>query len=294
MTLNEFFTKVKETLEFPLIETKHFELTPWGILAIVLIIVAARAILWLIKKFLNRRLTNNAIDKGSKYAYYQVIKYIVYLVTLLLVFEASGVQLTVLLASSTALLVGLGLGLQALFKDLVSGFLILTERTVTAGDIIEVDGLVGRVHEVDNRTTKVITRDDTVVIVPNHKFVDENVKNWTQNSRVARFRVTVGVSYGSDVSLVRKLLVDCAKEHGDVVQTPAPFVFFSDFGDSALIFDLLFFSENLYRIEKIKSDLRFMIDQKFRKNGVQIPFPQRDVWFRNEITASRPDEPLDE
>lgn len=288
MRWSEFFNQLKATLEYPLIDTKHFQLTLWGILVALLIIGGARFILWLIRKFLDARLHDNLIDRGRKYAYFQAVKYIVYLFTILLVFEATGIQLTLLLASSTALFVGLGLGLQALFKDLISGFLILTERTITAGDIIEVDGLIGRVKEVDSRTTKVITRDDTVVIVPNHKFVNENVKNWTQNSRDARFRISVGVAYGSDVPAVRRILLECADAHGEIKKTPAPHLFFSDFGESALQFELLFHSENLFRIEKIKSDLRLMIEQKFRDHGIRIPFPQRDVWFKNADQAARP------
>ncbi len=294
MSFSEFLNQLKAALEYPLIDTKHFQLTLWGIVVALLILGGARFVLWLIRKFLDARLKDDQINRGRKYAYFQAVKYIVYLFTIILVFEATGIQLTLLLASSTALFVGLGLGLQALFKDLISGFLILTERTITAGDIIEVDGLIGRVKEVDSRTTKVITREDTVVIVPNHKFVNENVKNWTQNSRDARFRVAVGVAYGSDVSAVRRILLECAEAHGEINKTPAPHIFFSDFGDSALQFELLFHSENLFRIEKIKSDLRYMIDQKFRANGIRIPFPQRDVWFKNADQAVRPEIKVEE
>lgn len=291
MKIGEFFNELKSVFEYPLIDTKHFQLTLWGIVAALIVIVGAKFALWLIKKFLDTRFKEDQLDRGRRYAYYQAVKYVIYLFTIILVFEAAGIQLTFLLASSTALFVGLGLGLQALFKDLISGFLILTERTITAGDVIEVDGLIGRVKEVDSRTTKVITRDETVVIVPNHKFVNENVKNWTQNSRDARFRISVGVAYGSDISEVRRILLECAHVHGEINKNPAPYVFFSDFGDSALLFDLIFYSENLFRIEKIKSDLRFMIEQKFRANGVRIPFPQRDIWMQTPDQAVRTEGP---
>jgi len=291
MKIGEFLNELKSVFEYPLIDTKHFQLTLWGIVAALIVIAGAKFALWLIKKFLESRFKEDQLDRGRRYAYYQAVKYVIYLFTIILVFEAAGIQLTFLLASSTALFVGLGLGLQALFKDLISGFLILTERTITAGDIIEVDGLIGRVKEVDSRTTKVITRDETVVIVPNHKFVNENVKNWTQNSRDARFRISVGVAYGSDISEVRRILLDCANAHGEINKNPAPYIFFSDFGDSALLFDLIFYSENLFRIEKIKSDLRFMIEQKFRASGVRIPFPQRDIWMQSTDQAVRPEGP---
>jgi len=189
----------------------------------------------------------------------------------------------VLIAGSTALFVGLGLGLQDTFRDLVAGVIILMERTVTAGDIIELgSGLIGKVSEVGLRTTLVETREDIVVVVPNQKLTNQNVVNWTQNRRSVRFAIEVGVAYGSDTRLVEKKLIECAKQHKMVAKRPEPLVHFSGFGNSSLDFKLMFFSSELFRIEKVKSDIRFSIDQAFRDNNITIPFPQRDVWIKTD------------
>jgi small-conductance mechanosensitive channel len=177
--------------------------------------------------------------------------------------------------------VGLGLGLQDFFRDLVAGFIVLWERTVTAGDVVEIAGTVGRVQEVGLRTTSVFTRDDIVMIIPNQLLTNDKVINWSQNRKATRFAVEVGVAYGSDTRLVEQILLRTAKENAQVEKEPSPLVHFTDFGDSSLNFKLYFYSFNLFRIERIKSELRFEIDNKFRENKITIPFPQRDVWMRS-------------
>ncbi|MFC2176043.1 mechanosensitive ion channel family protein, partial [Bacteroidota bacterium] len=140
-----------------------------------------------------------------------------------------------------------------------------------------VDGKVGRVKEIRLRASELETRDGIILIVPNSAFITGHVVNWTHNTRLNRFRVNVGVAYGSDVNKVRNLLIKCAKDHQEVVLNPEPYVFFEDFGDSQLSFSLYFFSRSIFRIEFVKSDIRFAIDEAFRKSGVTIPFPQRDI-----------------
>jgi small-conductance mechanosensitive channel len=145
------------------------------------------------------------------------------------------------------------------------------------GDIIEVDGKVGRVIDIKLRTTRMITRDDKIIIIPNHKFIKDTIINYTQNHKTTRESVTVGVKYGSDTRLVEKLLLEAADEQKGVLKKPKPFVLFQDFGDSALIFNLNFFIGDSFIDPLIKSEIRFRVDEKFRANNVTIPFPQRDV-----------------
>jgi small-conductance mechanosensitive channel len=280
--MEEIWQKIKSGLEYSFLKVGKFELTSWDFVQIAIILVVIRLLILLVKKFIRKRF-NEEHDTGRVYAVVQVSQYLLYTIAIVLILDILGVNITVLIAGSTALLVGIGLGLQALFNDLVSGFLILSERTVTAGDIIEVNGMVGEVKEVNLRTTTVLSREHIVVIIPNHKFVNENVINWTQNGRTARFRVSVGVAYGSDTGLIKELLLQVARENKDVAKNPAPLVHFRDFGDSALIFDLIFFSKQLFRIELVKSDLRFAIDKKFREHKVTIPFPQRDLHVKSSI-----------
>ena len=148
------------------------------------------------------------------------------------------------------------------------------------GDVVEVGGLVGTVRRIGLRTSQVQTLDNLTVIVPNSKLVTNTVTNWSHTDYLARFSVKVGVAYGSDTEKVQALLLEVAKEHDKILNFPSPFVRFIDFGDSALSFELFFWSSELVPIENIKSDLRFGIDKKFREHTVEIPFPQRDIWIK--------------
>ena len=118
------------------------------------------------------------------------------------------------------------------------------------------------------------------MIVPNSKLVVNNVINWSHYDDKVRFKVSVGVAYGTDTALVKSILLETAKEHSFVLKYPSPFVRFTDFGSSSLDFELLFYSKNFTIIEDVKSDIRFEIDRKFRESNIEIPFPQRDVWVR--------------
>ncbi len=180
-------------------------------------------------------------------------------------------------------MVGIGLGLQDSFRDLISGIIILVEGTVEVGDVLEVDGIVARVSNIGLRTSKLETRDRVSILVPNSSLVVNKVTNWTHDDQPTRFHIKVGVAYGSDLDLVTKLLIKSAASHHLVLDNPAPDVQFKSFGDSSLDFELLFYTKEFLRIEFLKSDIRYNVDKNFRENNVQIPFPQRDVWFRNEL-----------
>lgn len=272
--------KLEHILEYTLIDTKYLTISMIDIFSVLFIIVASRLLVWVISRLVKRRFSHKAGDPGKAYAISQIATYFIYTIATILVLDSIGVKITVLLAGGTALFVGLGLGLQDAFKDLVAGIVILTERTVTAHDIVEIDGTVGEVIEVGLRTTTLRTRDDIEMIMPNQRLTNERVINWSRNRKMTRFAVDVGVAYGSDTQLVKNLLIKVAKENSAVSDSPEPYVFFSNFGDSSLNFKLLFFSHNLFRIERVKSDLRFAIDKAFRENNVTIAFPQMDIWVR--------------
>lgn len=272
---------IENILEFTLIEFGKYSIDVWHILAMILILIAARIVLWLIDLILKRRVRSGTLDAGKKYAIYQILSYIIYVIAIIIGLDSLGVKITVLLAGSTALFVGLGLGLQDFFRDLVAGFIILSERTVTSGDVVEIAGIVGEVKEVGLRTTTLRTRDEIVMVIPNTKLTNENVINWSQNRKSTRFAIDVGVAYGSDTRRVEEILVACAKEHSGVAKKPEPIVHFRNFGDNSLDFKLLFHSNNLFRIETVKSDLRFSIDQKFREENITIPFPQRTLHLQS-------------
>jgi small-conductance mechanosensitive channel len=269
---------LKEILEFHLLNTGTFTLTVYHILILFVIFAATWFLLKLIRKILSRIREKNRIDIGTAHAVYQILKYFTWIIAIVLALDTIGIKITFLLAGSAALLVGLGLGLQQIFQDFVSGIAIIIEGTLKAGDIVQTsDGQVGRVKEINMRTSKVETRDNIILIVPNSKLINEVVINWSHLDQLTRFNISVGVAYGSDVMLIKEILLNCAANHSSVSKDPPPIVRFTDFGDSALNFQLLFYSTLSFRIEDVKSDLRFMIDAAFRENNVRIPFPQRDV-----------------
>jgi len=270
--------KLKDYFDYSLIDIGNISINTSDIVLIALILAVTVTVLKIIKKFFNNRVKAGRIDKGSAYSVYSIIKYILWVIAILFMLEGMGVNVNLMLAGSAALLVGLGFGIQQIFNDLVSGILLLLEGNMKVGDIIELeDKVVGRVKEIGLRTSKISTRDDITMIVPNSKFVSDKVINWSHEQHSTRFMVEVGVAYGSDVELVTRLLLESAAENAEIEQVPEPFVRFSDFGDSALVFQLLFWTRNAFRSENIRSRLRYSIDRKFREHNVQIPFPQRII-----------------
>ncbi len=244
------------------------------LLLIVAFIITKFLLKWLRYLFTRKMETE---DKQKFTSVFKFINYVIYLVVVLVTLSAAGIDITLIITASAALFVGLGLALQELFQDILGGIFIIVDKSLQVGDIVEVDGKVGKVFEIKLRTTRAITRDDKVIIIPNHKFISDIVFNYTQNHKTTRERVNVGVAYGSDVELVRQLLEQVAEEQKRVLKNPKPFVLFDDFGDSALLFSLHYFTNDSFGDPKIKSNIRFNINTKFKENGVSIPFPQRDV-----------------
>jgi len=271
---------MKEFLQRELISVGDYHLSMLQIVLLVLILLFTWSFAWVLKKIVVNRNNITELEKGRRLSVYKLLQYVLWVIAILLGMESMGFQITVLLAGSAALLVGIGLGLQEVFKDFVSGIILLFDGTIRVSDIIEVEGKVGRVREIRLRASEMETREGIIMIVPNSRFITGNVVNWTHNHKLTRFSVVVGVAYGSDVEKVRDVLVECARQNDDVVKNPEPFVLFSDFADSQLTFTLQFFSRSVFRIEFVKSDIRFAIEKAFRENGISIPFPQRDVHIR--------------
>jgi small-conductance mechanosensitive channel len=179
------------------------------------------------------------------------------------------------------LLVGIGLGLQQTFNDFISGIILLAEGSTKIGDVLEIEGDVIKIQNIGLRTSKGLNRDDIVVIIPNSLITTNRVINWSHQSEKTRFRISVGVAYGSDVDLVVKILNESALEHPDISDKTTLEARFVDFGNSSLDFEVLFFSENIFRIEKVKSDIRKIIYRRFKENHITIPFPQVDVHMKS-------------
>lgn len=218
-------------------------------------------------------------DQGRRQAIYQIFQYIAYLLAVIVIVSSLDVDLRAILVGSAALFVGLGLALQNTFADILSGILILFDGTIEVGDWLVIKGrrIEGEVKEIRLRTTIIETLDSSSIIIPNRMFSESDVLNWSYNDRETRFAVSVGVAYGSNLQTVRKVLATCAENHGRILKSPEPKVLFTNFGESSLDFELVYWLADFKDHQSVESDLRFMIDSDFRKNNISIPFPQRDL-----------------
>ena len=235
----------------------------------------------ILKRLIKKTIASKRLSKEEGFAVIQVITYVIFVIAVLVSLNSIGVQLTALFVGSAALLVGLGFGLQQLFLDVISGFVLLFDPNINIGNVIETDSFTGKIQKIGLRTTQIMTTDSVVVILPNSKATTSSVVNLSHSTISSRFRVKVGVAYGSDVEKVKEVLISCSMDHPKAENNPEPKVFFQDFGDSSLDFELRFWSKDIFQIETIKSEIRFMIDERFRKEGIRIPFPQRDLHIKD-------------
>lgn len=227
-----------------------------------------------------RSLITRQMDATDKLKFISLFKYIkaaIYIIVLFTVLSIANFNITPILAASAALLVGLGLALKELFQDVIAGIYIIMDKSLLVGDIIEVDDKVCRIIEVKLRTTRAITRDDKILIIPNHKFLINTIKNYTQNHTTTREFIKLRIPFGSDTRLVESILIEAVSHQKGVLKNPKPFVFFNEFGEWALEFGVYFFINDSFSEPKIKSELRFNIDAKLRQHNIAIPYPKSDI-----------------
>lgn len=274
---------MNEIWDYKLVALGKFVLTVLQAAEMVLTVFLVWFLLKMFKRYLTHKKYLSLGEKGRRLSLYQLVMYFAWIIAIATGIKIMGFDVTFLIAGSAALLVGIGFGLQNIFSDLISGLFMLFERKVKVGDVMEVDNIVGRVVAINLRTSELLTRDGYNIIVPNHKFITENVVNWSHNSFDRRFQIEVGVSYSSDVDLVTKILMDCAMSQKELIKGNEhhPNVRFQDFGDSSLVFLLMFWTSDIFPVEQIKSEMRYKIFKAFNENNVVIPFPQRDVHIFN-------------
>ncbi|MFY0653133.1 MAG: mechanosensitive ion channel [Cyclobacteriaceae bacterium] len=250
----------------------------YNVLISIIIFLVTVILLKIIKRVFQGFIDRDKLDRSTSWSIFQMVKYFIWVIVTVLILESLGMEISILLASVAALLVGVGLGIQQLFNDLASGIILLIERKLKIDDVIQLeDGEVGRVTHIGLRTSEIKTRDDIIMIIPNSNFVNNRIINWSHVDQNTRFHVNVGVAYGSNPEKVKDCLVSCVKTHEQVSKEPEPFVRFNDFGDSSLDFQIFFWVKNSFIVERTKSDLRYLIYAEFDKNGIEIPFPQRDL-----------------
>lgn len=205
---------------------------------------------------------------------------------LIILLQIWGVDVSSLAILASVLGVGIGFGIQNITNNFISGFIITLERPIEVGDFVNLGELVGIVERIGARSTEIRTLDQVTIIVPNSRFLESEVINWSHGDPVCRMHLPVGVAYGSDVDKVKMALLEAARRHPEVLLRPRPEVWFQGFGDSALNFDLLVWTGDPKRQFKVKSDVYYEIEASLRRHGLEIPFPQRDLHVRSpELSA---------
>jgi small-conductance mechanosensitive channel len=273
-TITDFFN-------FEIFNFNNHTLSIFDLSSIIAIFIITKLILWLISKALFNKKKFHKLDNGSAFALFQIIKYLIWIIAISLMLEALGIKVTILLAGSAALLVGVGLGLQQTFNDILSGIILLLEHSVKVGDILEIDGDRVIIQEIGLRTSKGMNVRQIVVIIPNSLITTNKVINWSHQTQKTLFNIDIGVAYGSDVDLVIQTLEESALEHLEFLECEFKEVRFINFGNSSMDFQLFFYSKNIFSIEKVKSDIRKIICKKFNEHKITIPFPQMDLHIKS-------------
>src|SRR5205809_1817982 len=259
-----------------------------SLVQIFLLVALLVAVFWLssrTKRFLfNRLLAQSGLDRSLQYAIAQVVSNIVLVVGIFIVLENTGIHLAALAVFAGAVGVGVGFGLQNIASNFISGLVILAERPITIGDRVEVAGILGTARQIRARSTVIVTSDNIAMIVPNSKFIDSPVRNWHYGDERVRFRLPVGVAYGSDVNKVREALIAAAREHSATLNDPEPTAFLETFGDSTIDFELVAWTQEMsYQLRRFRSDLSFLIYKHFTGAGIEIPNPQRALHIRDGV-----------
>ncbi len=219
------------------------------------------------------------LDRGAAAAVQGLTFYLLLVLVFLLVLQTANIPLTAFTVFGGALAIGVGFGSQNVVNNFLSGLILMIERPIKVGDIVDVDGTYGRVERIGARSTRIKTFDNTHIVVPNSAFLEKNVVNWTLSDNMVRTWVDLGVAYGSPTREVDRLVQRVLAEHGKILKQPAPVVLFTEFGDNALHFRAYFWLQMREMMDRrrVESDVRYRIDHLFRDAGIVIAFPQRDV-----------------
>lgn len=274
MNLLFALTETERLLELEL-QVGTYSLSVLDVLVMVAVLFVTQLLLWVLMRLVNRWMKKREVDLGKRFTIKRLIRTMIYIIGVVVALQTIGIDLSILLTGSAALLVGVGIGLQGFFNDVVSGFVMLFEGGLRVGDTMEVEGDVARVERIDLRSTRVVNRRGELLVLPNGQVLGQTVKNLSQGQDHTRVDITVIVAYGSDVSRVQALLVAAAAGVEGVAKDLEIRVLLREFGDNGLRFELRFWTVDPWLREITASEVRYTVERSFREAGVVIPFPQR-------------------
>jgi small-conductance mechanosensitive channel len=273
---------VDKLLHYRLFEIKQTPVTVFSILMFIIVVAAFYVFSKIFNRYiLSRLLKRFNIESGLQYTILRVSHYLIMIISIGLAFQFVGVDLSGLAVIFGLLSVGIGFGLQNITSNFVAGIILLLERPIKIGDRITVGGIEGDVLSISMRSTTVQSLNNISIIVPNSKFISAEVTNWSHGDPKIRLDINVGVSYGSDLDTVLRTMREVAEEHPEVLKVPAPEVLLSSFGDSSWNMVLRAWIANPKNHYIVSSDINCNMVKKFRQNGIEIPFPQRDVYLKS-------------
>lgn len=269
--MNSILHGITKIFSYELYKGEHINITVGTIIFAIITFLITYFIIKLIKKAVIRIFAIN--DNGRIETVFNFLSYFIYVIVFFSILSAIGVNISMFLTATAAIFVGLGFALQQIFQDLIAGIYILLDRTLNIGDIIDINGKVAKVNEINLRSTIVETRDRRILVIPNRIFINEIINNWTQDDVVTRAKIEVGVYIGTDVQLVKEVLLKSVENIESVLKSPEPTVILDHFGESSLRFHLRYFINDSYNNDIIASDIRFEIDRLFKEYGIQLPVP---------------------
>jgi len=284
MASNELFRSVQGFLDTRLFTIGTTEVTLSAIFVFLFIILVVVILSRLFaRKFVERILIRLQIEEGTRYTFRRIIELTFILIGAIIAFQSIGINLSGLAVIFGLLSVGIGFGLQNITSNFVAGLILLFERPIKVGDRVTVGGVEGDVMDINIRSTTVRSLNNIDIIVPNSEFVSSQVVNWSHGDRKIRLDIEVGVSYQSDLDTVLPSLKEVALENPEILRDPEPDVLLREFGDSSWNMKLRVWIDNPKRHPVVRSDINCAIIRKFRENGVEIPFPQRDLHLRSPL-----------
>jgi small-conductance mechanosensitive channel len=294
LKFNNKLITFQDFLNFKLIDLKSFHLNFFDIFVILTIFFTSRILVNFSKIVIGRKFRKSAnSDSSTEYVYVKIAKYFIYVFAIIFCLQILDIDVTLLLTGSAALLVGIGLGLQDVFKDVFAGFVLLFEGNLRVGDIVEItsgsknstkssSGIVAKIVKINVRTSQIQTREGNVLIIPNTRLTQEQVENWSHGSELTRFIINLTVEYGANTELIKRLLKQAALAHPKVKKSHPILVRLSNFGDSGLELELVFWADQSWDINNYKSEIRFEIDRLFREYDIKIPYPKRDILMNSD------------